>query len=394
MKNLKFGILFPMIAVMIIALNNNSLAQTNKKKYTINGVLKDFAVLPKQMYLYQRENNPKAPPDSTKINADGTYHFSGSLNELTFVTLCAERFGHSGLYDMAPIMLDNGVVNIVSIKALANFVVTGSGSQAENDYREAIKETIRVGDSLKIIEALPEFKTNKALQTSVQMRMSNMFKPMWEEMTAFVKKKPKSPIAGYLVSSISSSPFSTSALVDSLLDILPANQKAIANSKIAGQLAKKKADEQAKAEKEMKTAVGVKAFDFTENDTSGHPVSLSSFKGKYVLLDFWASWCGPCRAENPNVAKEFQKHKDKGFTVLGVSLDGATYKEKWLAAIKHDQLTWTQVSSLDGWDNKAAKLYDVTAIPQNFLIDPNGVIIGKNLRGEDLQRKLSEIFKD
>jgi len=140
------------------------------------------------------------------------------------------------------------------------------------------------------------------------------------------------------------------------------------------------------------TSVGKIAPDFTQNDVNNKPVRLSDFKGKYVLLDFWASWCGPCRAENPNVLAAYQKYKDKNFTVLGVSLDQPGKKDAWLAAIKADGLLWTQVSDLQFWNNAAAKLYEITSIPQNFLIDPNGKIIAKNLRGELLTEKLAAIL--
>ncbi|HMO33880.1 MAG TPA: TlpA disulfide reductase family protein [Lacibacter sp.] len=139
-------------------------------------------------------------------------------------------------------------------------------------------------------------------------------------------------------------------------------------------------------------AVGTDAVDFQQADTSGKMVSLSSFRGQYVLVDFWASWCGPCRVENPNVVASFRKYKDKKFTVLGVSLDRS--KEPWLKAIEQDQLAWTHVSDLKFWNNEVAKLYRITSIPQNLLIDPNGKIIAKNLRGEELQAKLEEIFRN
>jgi len=141
------------------------------------------------------------------------------------------------------------------------------------------------------------------------------------------------------------------------------------------------------------TAIGKTAPDFTQPDTLGNAVTLSSLRGKYVLVDFWASWCGPCRAENPNLVKTFNKYKDKGFTVLGVSLDQPGKKEAWLAAIHKDNLTWTQVSDLKFWDNEVAVLYGVKAIPTNLLLDPNGKIVAKDLRGEALDEKLSEVFK-
>lgn len=140
------------------------------------------------------------------------------------------------------------------------------------------------------------------------------------------------------------------------------------------------------------TGIGSIAPIFTQNDTAGRPISLSSFRGKYVLLDFWASWCVPCRAENPNVVKAYHAYKDKKFTVVGISLDQARAKAAWLKAIKDDKLEWTQLSDLKFWNNEAAKLYDIKSIPSNYLIDPNGKIIAKNLRGEELQKKLEEIL--
>ncbi|MES2826719.1 MAG: TlpA disulfide reductase family protein [Bacteroidota bacterium] len=141
------------------------------------------------------------------------------------------------------------------------------------------------------------------------------------------------------------------------------------------------------------TAIGKPAPDFEQPDTAGKTVKLANYKSKYVLLDFWASWCLPCRAENPNVLKAYNQYKDRGFDVLGISLDQPGKREAWLKAIKQDGLTWTQVSDLKFWDNAVAKLYGIKSLPQNFLLDKKGTIIATDIRGEELQKKLAEIFK-
>ncbi len=140
-----------------------------------------------------------------------------------------------------------------------------------------------------------------------------------------------------------------------------------------------------------KSSIGQPYIDFTLNDPTGAPVALSSLlNGNYVLVDFWASWCTPCRAENPNVVLAYEKYSDKGFDVVGVSFDKD--HDKWVEAISADKLTWAHISDLKYWNCEAGKLYGIQSIPQNVLIDPNGIIIEKNLRGEDLQNKLAELL--
>ncbi len=139
-----------------------------------------------------------------------------------------------------------------------------------------------------------------------------------------------------------------------------------------------------------KTAIGSVAPDIELPTPDGKTMKISDLRGKYVLLDFWASWCGPCRRENPNVVRVYQKYKDKGFEILGISLDKS--KDKWLQAIQSDGLIWYHISDLKGWQSEAAKLYGVNSIPSTFLLDKEGKIIARNLRGPALEQKLKQIF--
>jgi peroxiredoxin len=161
--------------------------------------------------------------------------------------------------------------------------------------------------------------------------------------------------------------------------------------------AKVKESKQGMAIKKMvdaykKVAIGQIVPDITQFDTTGKSVSLSSLRGKYVMLDFWASWCGPCRRENPNIVKAYGQYHDKGFEIFGVSYDNEKGKEKWKKAIVNDNLGWFEVSDLKGWGNETSDQFYIKAIPANMLIDKDGKIIAKNLFGKKLTDKLAEVL--
>lgn len=261
-----------------------------------------------------------------------------------------------------------------------------TGDAYAKDIQKLIDESKTSGLRDKRTKAYTAYEAKSAekdtiAMASIRAEMDALQKQQAALDLAWVKAHKNSPAVAYAVFTNLRNSMSLSEL-ESLFSTL--GPKAKNNHPI------KKIENSIRVEKLV--GIGQPAIDFTQNDTAGKAVSLKDFRGKYVLIDFWASWCVPCRIENPHVVAAHEQFKNKGFTVLGVSFDNPGAEDKWKAAIKADHLDWTQVSDLNGWNNAAGKQYDIRSIPSNFLIDPQGIIVAKNLRGDKLEEKLEELL--
>lgn len=279
--------------------------------------------------------------------------------------------------------VDKGTLK-ASLNADSMATSTVIGGQTQRDYIEyrnkgtifALKQQQLQGEY-----TLANQKGDMAAVNQVQLNYQELGAKYIDDLKAFIKSHPRSAVSGYIIFKEFSTPNIPVEYAEECLAYL---DKSIEGTKFA-KLARKKINDV------KGTLLGAQATDFSQSTPDGKKISLSDFKGRYVLVDFWASWCRPCRLENPNVVAAFNRFKDKGFTVLGVSLD--SNKDQWVAAIQADGLTWPQVCDLKGGANDAAMLYGIQTIPQNVLIDKTGKIIAKNLRGAALEEKLAEVIR-
>lgn len=353
---------FPLIA----------LAQKTNEGFVISGKVKG---LPDNSIVYFAGNNENDTIAKT-ITKQGAFVLKGKVDNvdgrmLIFPSINARLF----------LFIGNEHVTVTASSTDFNDVVI-AGSPTQADYEEFIYQIKPVGDFVNYYRSQMQSAQTQAARDSAAIALNAAYNIYQNSIDRFITRRKSSPVAALLLAySYDMDPNKDVALLEKRFNML--DSSAMQNRYASGI---KNVIEVGKI-----GAVGTKALDFTQTDTSGKNVSLSQFRGKYVLLDFWASWCRPCRMENPNVVAAYNQYKNKNFTILSVSLDQD--KNNWLNAIKVDHLTWTHVSDLQFWGNEAAKLYHVEAIPQNYLIDPNGVIIARNLRGDQLEAKLREVLK-
>ena len=375
------------ITILFLLVSANGFAQ---KGFTISGDVSKVKDLIAKVYLNYYADG-KSTMDSAEVK-DGKFSFTGTLADPVMGSLRAKYQEVPGAKsmkaisynrDIKQVFLENSKIKIASVDSFANATIKGSKSHtAYVSWTDLTKE--ETAQSAALNKEYSEFykKKDQAGMDRIDAAFDKLTEQKNIKNKQYLKDNASSPIAMFVLKQYAGYDINADD-VEPMFLALPEQLRASPAGK----------DMTEKLETAKKTGVGKMAMDFTQNDTLGNPVSLSSFRGKYVLIDFWASWCGPCRQENPNVVKAFNAYNSKGFTVLGVSLDQPTAQDKWMKAIHDDKLTWTQVSDLKYWKNDVAVQYGIQAIPQNFLIDPQGKIVGKNLRGEALNKKLEALFK-
>ena len=353
-------------------------------KFILKGKIGNLNAPAKIYITYSNEG--KFEQDSTVLK-NGEFQFTNTLIEPAYAQLTLDHQGKhvNRNVDSKSLYLEPGTITLESKDSVKNVTITGS--IINNDAQrlsKLIQSTERKIDSLTAVFYSVSAETQKdpEFKKDWNSKISQNRKEMRNLLLQFINENPNSYISLVTLKQVAGHQINVAEIEPIYKKLSPEIQNTL--------FAKRFEDAMKKT---INTEVGAMAPVFTQNDVNGNPVSLTDFRGQYVLLDFWASWCGPCRAENPRVKQMYNLYKDKGFTVLGVSLDRPNAKDAWLAAIKSDGLEWTQVSDLQFWNNQAAVLYGLKSIPQNFLIDPTGKIIAKNLHGEELTQFLAGLFE-
>ena len=362
-----------------------ALAQAQTETFVVKGTVGPQAGVSKA-YLGHAANQQWVT-DSAVVK-DGHFEFRGTLLEPVRASIA---FAHNGMsqrksQDMKKefFYLENGTVEITTPDSATKATVRGTVMNEEDAQLHAALKPLyaRYNALTKAALAQPDAtRKDPARAKALEARLAALDAEENKVRTDFIKAHPASRYSLFVLFDLTSGAPDVMPYVTLYQGLSTGVRSTLRGQRIATLL-----------QKSQKVSVGTMAPDFTQKTPDNVPVTLSSLRGKYVLLDFWASWCGPCRAENPNVLKAYNTFKDKGFTVLGVSLDKESGREAWVRAIQKDGLTWTQVSDLKSFDNAVALAYNVTAVPQNFLVDPQGKIVAINLRGEELQSTLGKLL--
>ncbi|SER66942.1 redoxin domain-containing protein [Pedobacter rhizosphaerae] len=357
--------------------------EKGQNKFTINGKLSHVSQGSILFLNYLNRDN-KTIRDSVIIK-DGTFHFEGRVEETCQANLL---LSHVGFYsvkknsDQTDIYIGKSALTIKGTDSISNATVLGDDENLANQQlKSELNPLIKAQRSLLYL-LTPENRANPAFMEDVKQKNKGLVLKQRNLQRAFILKHPNLMASLSILKSYAGPVIDVQEIAPLYHGLSNAVKQSLAGIEFSKTIAILN-----------NTTVGQQAPDFQLPDTLGKIISLSDFKGKYVLLDFWASWCAPCRAENPNVSAQYKKYKNQNFEVLGVSLDAANAKKAWLKAVKDDGLTWANVSELNGFNSLAAKLYHIQAIPQNFLIDPTGKIIARNLRGKELEDSLNKYIK-